>query len=207
MVTGKQFADRAAAIATDVNDYHWGGRSARRFDCSGLLIVAARALGVPLSGWSKSIIDQCAPVSVADALATPGAILYRPGHIGVSLGDGRTAEARSRRSKPRSGVYTDRGRPSDWSRGGLLPGLDYGAVKPTPVAVERPTLRYGSLPSGHTKALAAALNRWKGSQVLSGSGPFGPRTRALVREFQAANGLTVDGVVGPLTWAKLEAWL
>lgn len=204
-VTGQQFASTAAEVATDVNDYVWGGRSARRFDCSGLLIVAARSLGVPLAGWSTSIIDQCTPISVADALATPGAVVFRPGHIGVSLGDGRTAEARSKRSTPRSGVYADRSGASDWTRGGLLPGLDYGpaATKPVPVPMVRPTLRFGALSSGHTKALAAALNRWKGASVLTGAGPFGPKTRALVREFQAAHGLAVDGVVGPLTWAAL----
>src|SRR5262245_39382839 len=34
-------------------------------------------------------------------------------------------------------------------------------------------------------------------------GKFGPRTLALVQEFQRNNALIVDGVVGPLTWGKL----
>ena len=34
-------------------------------------------------------------------------------------------------------------------------------------------------------------------------GDFGPRTDAAVREYQTANGLTVDGIVGPHTWAKM----
>jgi hypothetical protein len=35
-------------------------------------------------------------------------------------------------------------------------------------------------------------------------GIFGEKTREAVTKFQAAQGLTVDGIVGPLTWAELE---
>ena len=34
-------------------------------------------------------------------------------------------------------------------------------------------------------------------------GIFGPKTRDAVKEFQGAHGLTVDGIVGPNTWAAL----
>jgi peptidoglycan DL-endopeptidase CwlO len=36
-------------------------------------------------------------------------------------------------------------------------------------------------------------------------GQFGPQTAQAVKDFQKQNGLTQDGVVGPLTWAKLQA--
>ena len=32
---------------------------------------------------------------------------------------------------------------------------------------------------------------------------FGPKTEAAVKEWQAKNGLTADGIVGPSTWAKI----
>jgi peptidoglycan hydrolase-like protein with peptidoglycan-binding domain len=36
-------------------------------------------------------------------------------------------------------------------------------------------------------------------------GKFGPQTQQAVLSFQKANGLQQDGVVGPLTWAKLQS--
>jgi murein L,D-transpeptidase YcbB/YkuD len=36
-------------------------------------------------------------------------------------------------------------------------------------------------------------------------GSFGANTESAVKDFQAGNGLTVDGIVGPQTWSKLPA--
>ena len=36
-------------------------------------------------------------------------------------------------------------------------------------------------------------------------GSFGPQTAAAVKAFQKQAGITQDGIVGPVTWAKLQA--
>lgn len=47
------------------------------------------------------------------------------------------------------------------------------------------------------------LNHHGASPQLSVDGDYGPATTRAVKAFQRGHGLGVDGVVGPLTWAKL----
>ncbi len=69
--------------------------------------------------------------------------------------------------------------------------------------MSRPLLRTGSR--------GDAVRDLQGGLASAGFDPgpvdgiFGARTDAAVRAFQAAKGLAVDGIVGPLTWAALDA--
>lgn len=68
---------------------------------------------------------------------------------------------------------------------------------------DTPTLRSGSTGVAVRRlqrALTAALGRTVGID-----GQFGPNTQQAVRDYQTATALGVDGVVGPATWAALQA--
>ena len=64
-----------------------------------------------------------------------------------------------------------------------------------------PTLSFGTL-NTWVKDLQGALAS-TGFFKGTADGDWGQQTEDAVRAFQAANGLTVDGVAGPATWAKL----
>lgn len=64
------------------------------------------------------------------------------------------------------------------------------------------TLKNGSTGSGVT-ALQSALSAL-GYTVGTIDGDFGSNTESAVKTFQTANGLTVDGVAGPITLAAIN---
>ena len=63
-----------------------------------------------------------------------------------------------------------------------------------------PTIKMGSK-GPDVMNLQTILNSKGYSLVVDGE--FGPSTQAAVKNFQRANGLTDDGIVGPKTWEKL----
>lgn len=76
-------------------EYEWGGTSAKTgFDCSGIIhkiMVNNGFKNVPRH--SADIYAHSKKVSLKKAINTRGAILYKEGHIAVSLGNGKTIEA------------------------------------------------------------------------------------------------------------------
>ncbi|MFE5852102.1 peptidoglycan-binding protein [Streptomyces sp. NPDC056500] len=71
-------------------------------------------------------------------------------------------------------------------------------------AVTPPTVRRGS--TGNAVREAQCLLQYWGFDVgpTGVDGNFGPRTEAAVRDIQAACGIGVDGIVGPITWSVLR---
>ncbi|WP_323389771.1 peptidoglycan-binding protein [Myxococcus qinghaiensis] len=97
-----------------------------KFDCSELVQWAAHQAGVSVPDGTMNQVpyfkQKGTTISVAEALRTRGALLYRPGHVAISLGDGRTIEARG--SAYGVNIFSANGR--GWTSGALIPGLKYG---------------------------------------------------------------------------------
>lgn len=65
-------------------------------------------------------------------------------------------------------------------------------------------LHYQSMPEywGHIATIQQAL-RNRGYSFVAVDGTFGPITAYAVRDFQRSKGLSIDGIVGPVTWGAL----
>ena len=177
----------------------------RAFDCSEIIEWSLARLGIRFPDGSGAQIAACNSVSVAHGIRTPGALLWRPGHIVISRGDNTTIEAKGR--KYGVGVFSALGR---FKRAGLVPALVYTA-SPPPVdlaaiaaaiaAAKTQVLRLGDR-GGSVKWLQVGINNLSGRGLVV-DGVFGASTDQAVRDLQKWLGLAVDGVVGPRTWAVI----
>jgi cell wall-associated NlpC family hydrolase len=139
--SGKTQTFLRSALAQSGDRYVWGASASptdpnpSAFDCSELVKWAAKRAGVdvPDGSWLQylQLKQQGATIPVEQALRTPGALLFsfsheptpggaRPSqaHVAISLGDGRTIEARG--SKYGVGTF-DAG--SRFEYGAVIPGL------------------------------------------------------------------------------------
>lgn len=143
----------------------------------------------------------------------PGIGLYKKGHFGVYIGGGREIEARGFDY----GVLEDSvagGRFTHWFK---IPYIEYSSAEVIPEPVQEIPENKPEIPAEEKVSDTAMPLIKQGStgkavmiwQVIVGTeadGKFGPKTQNKTREFQAAHGLEVDGIVGPKSWkAGLES--
>lgn len=83
----------SAAYSMVGGSYVYGAYSpgSRTFDCSGLVAYCYAQAGYNLPHYSEAQRSYCTkPISQAQ----PGDIVWKPGHVGIYIGDGKTIEAR-----------------------------------------------------------------------------------------------------------------
>lgn len=94
------------------------------FDCSSLVKWAASMVGVYMPRTSEEQINWCTRhgtrISVDSAKHLRGALLWHPGHVAISLGNGRTIEA----ANSRVGVVSY-GTGNRFQRAARLPSMHY----------------------------------------------------------------------------------
>jgi len=118
------------ALAQDGDRYVYGAETRLDdpnpsvFDCSELVQWAAAQVGINFADGSSNQLGAVRraglEISVEQAMRTPGALLFKPGHVAISLGDGRTIEAKG--SAYGVGIFNAAGR---FTTGGLIPGMQY----------------------------------------------------------------------------------
>lgn len=178
------------AAAIDMNKrnpnmrYIWGGGHSeseiranppRGLDCSGFVSAALlRATGKVKLNTSATWSSACRRITAKQAMKTPGALLFRDGHVEISMGNGRQSiGAHSSKIPQRQQVGVVSTSASEWTHGGLVPGISYagmigtgggpagvvdaggtllGGTKQWPVAAKEITTRYkkpGSWAAGY----------------------------------------------------------
>ncbi len=164
---------------------------------------------------ADQMIQACKGVTTDFSTIEVGEAVWVPGHIGVYVGNGLVVECSPKwadsvqitavGNMPHPAGYNVR----TWTKHGKLPYITYIEQEsaPTPKKEECnlnvTVLKEGSKGS-QVKALQTLLIGYGYSCGEAGAdGDFGPATDKAVRAYQKANGLGVDGIVGPKTWAKL----
>lgn len=113
---GKRYVWGAEASPSDPNP--------RAFDCSELVQYAASRAGIrpAVPDGSANQLSHCrrhgTTVSVNNGINTKGALLFQPGHVAISLGNGKTIEAMN----PSQGVRQGNAKGRSWSAAARVPG-------------------------------------------------------------------------------------
>ncbi len=215
----KQLAEDWAAKKRSGRDYEyfvvkcakWFGRTV--VDCSGLIIEAYRNQ-IPGYGdkSANTLFSKCVQTGMLNTIPEiPGLCVWRSGHIGMYIGNGKVVEAGGTNigvvvSELKAPATTKR-----WTNWGKLADVDYtGTVTPPNVPEDACCWlgRYLKL----TKPYMSGVDVEEVQQGLieQGFSPgaidgyYGPKTEAAVKSLQQSRGLTVDGIVGPDTMKALN---
>ncbi|MBO7663222.1 MAG: peptidoglycan-binding protein, partial [Clostridia bacterium] len=114
-------------------------------------------------------------------------------HIGFYIGGGYVIHCSKEVKRQKIGEYP-------WTHYGIPKGL--GGDVPVPT---HKTIRKGSTGPEVVECQEDLIQLNYDLSPYGADGKFGAKTESAVKAFQTASGLKADGIVGPLTWAALDA--
>jgi len=188
-----------------------GMKAARAVDCSGLEVCALReikVLGEKDDFNCRSFQEACDEVELKDL--QPGDLVFnarmtydknkdkwisKASHMATYTGEGQSVESRGR-------DYGVQRRPlsaGKWVVGGRLDWFDDNI----PILKRNLYYREGNLMRGEDVRMCQQQLAKKGFDPGPIDSIFGKKVEAAVINFQKANGLEPDGIVGKNTWSKL----
>lgn len=175
-------------------------------DCSGL--ISAYTLHVLGSAQLYSQAYARLPISTWKQWAV-GVVLWRSGHVGVYLGNGKVAEAKG----INYGVVITDIEKGSWKYGLTFSWIDYTIT--TPVASNVITYKIANPYTEPTRTLKKGCTgqdvKWlqyelvEAGYTLTIDGDFGSKTNKALLAFQKSAKLEQDGKCGPATRKALKA--
>jgi len=186
-------------------------------DCSGMVVQAFRA-------YDKSYGDRTANTFKAQFVkggtiktipAVAGIAVWKKGHIGIYLGDGRDCQSKGHDH----GVVIGQLSSTPWTHWGYLADVEYVQDTPTPKPkTDKPKLTrllkyiwYDRMKGDDVALVQQALknagfNIGRYGKNRDGiDGIYGKVTYGAVWRYQKKHGLRIDGIVGPQTWGHMFA--
>lgn len=177
------------------------GVNVRQFDCRGFTRWTAAQVGITISGagatsqwndeknWShKGTIDTIPKDQLVCLFVKKGTKME---HTGWGLNN-ETVECSS-------GVQHFTKRNKKWTHWAIPKGLE-GAV---PLPDIKQTIKKGSKGPAVTELQNNLMQLGYPLPKFGADGDFGKETQTALIQFQKDNGLTPDGICGPLTWAAI----
>ena len=184
--------------------YYPGGAKTRCFDCRGFTYWVLQQVGITINGagatsqWNtdanwkaKGNISDMPSGQVCCVFMNKGSKME---HTGLHVGGGRIIHCSG---EVKIGKTTDRG----WTHFAIPNGME-GNI---PVIVTKTTLRKGASGDSVVECQEDLLKLGYDLSPYGADGKYGNITIREVKKFQAASGLSVDGICGPMTWAALDA--
>ena len=194
--------------------YYPGGAKTRCFDCRGFTYWVLLQVGITINGagatsqWNTdanwkgkgNISDM--PSGQVCCVFMHNSKTGKMDHTGLHVGGGRIIHCSG---EVKIGKTTDRGWTHFAVPSGMEGELNAGHNGDCATVVTRPTLRNGASGPYVVECQEYLLKLGYDLAHYGADGKYGNITMREVRKFQRAQGLVVDGICGPKTWAALDA--